>query len=206
MSESNRVINTSRQPSERHFMGVLTEGSESYITGMEAAGQQQLVQSSILPADATGRTYGSDGWAELAELGFVKGDPVPNDALFVTVQLPEGWTKKASDHNMWSYVYDQRGVKRVAVFYKAAFYDRRAHMRVMDVGGELASDIIYSDGPVALPPQWGQLTADEIAAFHRGVASYLADFKRSPDIYGDRLHRARRIVALLPFAESESAR
>ena len=31
---------------------------------------------------------------------------------------------------MWSHIVDAEGRKRVAVFYKAAFYDRRADMRL----------------------------------------------------------------------------
>lgn len=31
---------------------------------------------------------------------------------------------------------DEHGVRRIAVFYKAAFYDRRAHARVVDPPAE----------------------------------------------------------------------
>jgi predicted secreted protein len=30
---------------------------------------------------------------------------------------------------MWSYIVDDEGTQRVAIFYKAAFYDRDAFMR-----------------------------------------------------------------------------
>lgn len=48
------------------------------------------------------------------------------DDLFYNVQLPEGWEIKATDHNMWNDLYDDKGRKRASFFYKAAFYDRDA--------------------------------------------------------------------------------
>lgn len=63
---------------------------------------------------------------KLEQMGIKFGADV--DDLFVTVQLPEGWKKKATDHAMWSDLLDDNGRKRAAIFYKAAFYDRRAHI------------------------------------------------------------------------------
>jgi hypothetical protein len=31
---------------------------------------------------------------------------------------------------MWSYILDDKGRERCAIFYKAAFYDRRAHLSI----------------------------------------------------------------------------
>jgi hypothetical protein len=62
----------------------------------------------------------------LKELGFKLGKPV--DDLFREATLPEGWEKKASDHAMWSYIYDEKGRQRLSMFYKGAFYDRDAFL------------------------------------------------------------------------------
>lgn len=48
------------------------------------------------------------------------------DDLFWNVKLPDGWEIKATDHNMWNNLYDDKGRKRADFFYKAAFYDRDA--------------------------------------------------------------------------------
>jgi hypothetical protein len=46
--------------------------------------------------------------------------------------LPDGWQKRATDHDMWSELVDADGVVVASMFYKAAFYDRRAFLRMKD--------------------------------------------------------------------------
>jgi hypothetical protein len=117
------VENTSQRPNELHFLGMLA-GSDEYITGMEKSGQAQLVNSEVLPVDM------KPSRAEFETLGFVFGEPVQGDDLFISATLPAGWKRRASDHDMWSYIDDETGKPRVAIFYKAAFYDRHAFMRL----------------------------------------------------------------------------
>lgn len=107
--------------------GLLTAGSAGWITLQEADGQRQLVTSESLPTD----TGGTD--TDFVALGFTFGEPIPSDPLFRPATLPKGWRKVGSDHSMWSYVVDDLGRRRVAVFYKAAFYDRHALMRLETV-------------------------------------------------------------------------
>lgn len=56
--------------------------------------------------------------------------PVPGDDLFVYVKFPEGWTKKRTDHSMYTDLLDPQGRVRGSIGYKAAFYDRWARMTV----------------------------------------------------------------------------
>jgi hypothetical protein len=71
------------------------------------------------------------GWLTMAALshwgtefhGLVDGDP-----MFQYVTLPKGWKKVGTDHSMWSNLVDEQGRKRAGIFYKAAFYDRSAHL------------------------------------------------------------------------------
>ena len=49
------------------------------------------------------------------------------DDLFYSVELPEGWEVKRTEHHMWNDVFDEKGRKRISFFYKGAFYDRDAH-------------------------------------------------------------------------------
>lgn len=101
------------------------------IEAQEAAGQTMLVESQILPQEGTIKPgfYGDPKQTQqqrLEAVGFVFGEQV--DDLFVRCQLPPGWTKQAEDHSMWSRLEDEHGRKRASIFYKAAFYDRSAHL------------------------------------------------------------------------------
>lgn len=120
--------NTSKRDPLHHLVGLMG-GSDAYIEGMEAAGQRQLVHSDRLP---TAANPGDDAYLAA---GFTFGPVDAGDPLFRPATLPDGWTKQGSDHDMWSYVVDELGRRRVAVFYKAAFYDRRAFMRLESVSG-----------------------------------------------------------------------
>lgn len=96
---------------------MLFGGSES-IEASEARGQRQMVESEVIP---------SEGAEKLVDLGFELGDVVKEDPIFRATKLPEGWAREGSGHSMWSYIIDERGFRRVAIFYKAAFYDRHAY-------------------------------------------------------------------------------
>ena len=160
-----------------------------FITDMEKAGQGQLVSSDVMPSEAP--------WDDLIALGFVPGKLVDGDDLFRHCDLPAGWTKAATDHAMWSTVLDERGVDRVSVFYKAAFYDRRAFARLANPGYSAATNIIYGDEPVALPTYWPVLTDEERAQFRKAVDDMVANLERSPDVYQK---YARRVTALRSLA------
>jgi hypothetical protein len=97
-------------------------GASNAILRQEAQGQRELVASEVLPTDM-------GGCKELLKaLGVKFLEEVEGDPLFQRVQLPEGWKKSPSDHPMWSHLLDEKQRKRGTIFYKAAFYDRRAHM------------------------------------------------------------------------------
>ena len=117
--------NTSKRPNDAHLLGSMVQGNDGYIEGMEAAGQTELLLSDKIPVD------GDD--SKLEALGFTLGDPDPDDPIFRSCSLPDGWKREASDHSMWSYIVDADGYRRVAVFYKAAYYDRNAHFHVEHV-------------------------------------------------------------------------
>ena len=93
------------------------------IEAQEAAGQVMLCASNILP-----RQKHSDERKKLDAMGVKFGANV--DDLFVTVTLPPGWTKQATDHSMWSHLLDDKSRVRAMIFYKAAFYDRSADLQL----------------------------------------------------------------------------
>lgn len=122
-----KVTNTARQAKDDP-MTVLAEafvlGASRSIEASEAEGQRELVESDQIPVKLMhGLTE-----AMLEQMGLRLGPPTPDDRLFRSCTLPPGWSRRDSDHPMWSYIVDERGRERLAMFYKAAFYDRRADM------------------------------------------------------------------------------
>lgn len=100
---------------------LITGDSSQAILNQEARGQSRLVSSEVLPKDIRGATRET-----FEQMGIVFGEDA--DDLFVHVTLPDGWKKEATDHSMWSKLLDEKGRERASIFYKAAFYDRSAHM------------------------------------------------------------------------------
>lgn len=114
-----RVTNTAAQRLS------LLDGLPGMIKASEARGQAQLVEADQLPAEGLPAARSALEAMGIEILGPTEGDP-----LFYDVRLPAGWKKVPTDHSMWSYLVDADGWKRAALFYKAAFYDRKAHMRL----------------------------------------------------------------------------
>lgn len=99
------------------------------IEAQEAAGQAALVRrSDLLPREISSRGIRAED-LELA-WGIKYGDVF--DDLFVNVTLPKGWLIEATDHAMHSKILDANGAIRANIFYKAAFYDRRADISLQN--------------------------------------------------------------------------
>lgn len=96
------------------------DGTPEGIEAAEAQGQKDFVGGNYLPKECPREA--------LEKLGFVFG--ADKDDLFVYCQFPDGWYKQADDHSMWNGLYDPKGRRRGSIFYKAAFYDRSAHMHL----------------------------------------------------------------------------
>lgn len=94
------------------------DATPSGIERSEKAGQQALVASSDMPKQM------SPNREAFEKVGFKFGAEV--DEIFLSATLPPGWTRAATSHSMHSDILDEKGRVRVGVFYKAAFYDRRA--------------------------------------------------------------------------------
>jgi len=101
----------------------LRAGMPGGIEAQEAAGQREFVASTTLPQECQGCTR-----VQLEQIGIEFGKNT--DDLFVEVNLPDGWQKVPTDHSMWSKLIDGKGRERGSIFYKAAFYDRSAHMSI----------------------------------------------------------------------------
>lgn len=179
---SNIDNTTARMKDPADQLGFLAEsmvtGSASVpIERMERDGQRQLVNSDRLPSriNAPGRPQ-AEARAEFEALGFTFGDPDPDDPMFMSATLPEGWKREGSDHAMWSYLLDTAGRQRVGIFYKAAFYDRSAHMHLIGLDWYVTCHVEY-DGPLVLTDEWA--TRETVAAsLARGRDAELADAEK----------------------------
>lgn len=124
MADDNPIRNTADMTPEMRMLlllaGPLGGGSPDFIYEMEKQGQKELAsQNSRLPSEGSTDPI----WEKL---GFKWGDPVDGDPLFRNVEMPAGWSIKPTNHDMHSDLLDDKGRKRGSVFYKAAFYDRKA--------------------------------------------------------------------------------
>lgn len=93
------------------------------IEASEKLGQQELVQSTNLPIE------GLQWHSEQLERWGITFKREEIDGLFYSARLPDGWKKVATDHSMWSELRDEKGRRRAGIFYKAASYDRSAHIQ-----------------------------------------------------------------------------
>lgn len=95
------------------------------ILAQEAQGQTQLVLSTQLPIEGL---LGADR-ARWEALGVkILDDKRSDDSLFCHVELPAGWKKMPTDHPLWTDLVDADGKLVAKIVYKAAFYDRYAHV------------------------------------------------------------------------------
>lgn len=125
-------ITNTETADKRSMLAEASVFGNDFVPMQERAGQEELVHSSQLPTNIGHDTSRS----EYEALGFKFLDTDnSSDPIFQEVELPEGWKKKGSENQMWSYIVDETGRERVAIFYKAAFYDRSAHMYIIKEKG-----------------------------------------------------------------------
>ena len=113
------------------------------IEYQEKLGQQNLCNSCELPIKCNDYGY----FKKLHDMGITilhteeEINNLSKGELFIKVELPEGWSIKPTDHSMWSNLVDDKGRERASIFYKAAFYDRDAHLsfnRRFRISGKIA--------------------------------------------------------------------
>ena len=97
------------------------------IEDQERRGQQDVVRNQRLPRKWNITACSSaDAKDQYEKMGIVVAGEY--DDLFFNVSLPEGWEIRATGSSYWNNLYDARGRLRAKFFYKAAFYDRDAHI------------------------------------------------------------------------------
>jgi hypothetical protein len=156
-------IENTQDPSSVELTSMLlvaTGDTDAVIGAQERAGQKQLVHSDRLPTELHSPRE------EFEAVGFVLGEPDPRDPMFAPATLPNGWKREGSDHAMWSYIVDELGRRRVSIFYKAAFYDRSAHMGLVTVYGYIG-ECAYANKPIVTDDKWATREAVHDACLAR---------------------------------------
>lgn len=98
------------------------------VERQEARGQRDLVASETLPTRLGVFRENAERDRRTLCLAGVKFLGPTDDPLFQRVELPAGWTKRKTDHHMWSELVDADGDVVASIFYKAASYDRDAFL------------------------------------------------------------------------------
>lgn len=127
MNDKRKPRNTTQDVKDNPLVALgiaMSEGTSGMIENQEATGRSDFVNSTTLPTEINT----ADGKKIVESFGIVFGEMVEDDPMFQYVTLPEGWTREGTGHSMG--VLDDKGRKRIDVFYKAAFYDRVAHLWV----------------------------------------------------------------------------
>lgn len=148
------------------------------IEAQEAREQSRMINRSQLPKDFKiwndPLFEGKSAQEIYAWLGIeIEGEA---DDLFFNAKLPAGWTIRPTDHSMWSDVLDEKGRKRLGIFYKGAFYDRKAHTNL--VSRFHHREVGFNDGKdpaqwvpyekERLMPHYGVVTMDDKEIFRTG--------------------------------------
>jgi len=154
-------------------VGMSTGSASSFIEDQERQGQSQLVNSDRLPSDIRDREA-------FEALGFTFDKPDADDPMFMPATLPAGWKREGSDHAMWSYIVDELGRQRVAIFYKAAFYDRSAFARLVGLDSYVTNWVEYDGPAVIFDDKWATRDAvrTAVAEAAGGCLKQAADFRR----------------------------
>jgi hypothetical protein len=165
-------IENTQDPGSVELTGMLmlaTGDASAAIEAQERAGQTQLVHSDRLPTDLRSPRE------EFEAVGFAFGEPDSRDPMFAPATLPDGWKREGSDHAMWSYILDQYGRRRASIFYKAAFYDRSAHMGLINVSGYVR-ECAYQGTPIVTDDTWA--TREEVAKAAAAAAAYAEEQRK----------------------------
>jgi len=127
---SKQIKNTELDSGLRSNTEWLFGVNPNIIEQQERQGQEQLINSCQLPIKKFVLFGGNyfDAKEQYESLGIKVLQQSSDDDLFYDVELPIGWSKKATDHSMWSDLLDDKGNVVANIFYKAAWFDSSAHI------------------------------------------------------------------------------
>lgn len=125
------IVNTTKLAKERPgaILAAFLVDTGYTVEKMEALGAEQLRnQRTVLPTK--GLANDRERWGKI---GVEVGTICSEDPLFTQAVLPDSWTieEGSSSSDYWSVLKDENGYVRAKLFYKAAFYDRRASINLV---------------------------------------------------------------------------
>lgn len=140
----NHLRREQRQVVKNHRLPIKTNGGipddnrfKGVIDSMTYEEREKIVNKNI--AEYTKQQYEKMGIKVIKEY----------DDLFYSVELPDGWEIKATDHSMWNDVVDDKGRKRISFFYKGGYdvdafsnFERRYSFKILPFD-EYKSNVDY---------------------------------------------------------------
>lgn len=145
---------------ERAF---LTRGRHHSHTQDSAMNDSTHPAGDRLPARMLGITT-----EQLENLGITLGKPCGD--LFRTATFPDGWTRRGDDDSRWSYLYDERGRRRITIYHKPHLYDGDAYMSLCTLTSYL-SDCVQDGLEPVTDETWA--TPAAVAATARNRIRYI---------------------------------
>lgn len=112
-----------------HLENFIAASTPGGIEAQEKRGQIEQSFAETLPIAGTSSEEQRKNFEALGFVFALDRTAAQNQGrgkLFVDCKFPKGWRKKPTDHSMYSDIVDEQGRKRGVIFYKAAFYDKRA--------------------------------------------------------------------------------
>jgi len=190
-------MNSPHVPDDADTMLVLLDGlsggdGSAAIYAQERHGQHEIVNSDVIPTKMSGRAE-----HDLIALGFTLGEQVGGDPMFRRATLPEGWSRQGTEHAMHSKIVDTLGRPRVNIFYKAAFYDRRADLMINSVYGYV-TECVYEGTTPVLDEVWATRAAvlEALDSDRADQVRYLEMYEGYHSEHGDtKAARIRKTIA-----------
>lgn len=136
------VNTTSAEGRAEILFDAVVVGGPNAVELQEARGTTSFIESDTLPVTmgpvAGYEEHGPEGtMAVLEAMGVEFMGLVENDPVFQYVKLPEGWSKKPGWDPRLSLLVDENGRERASIFYKAASYDRKAILNLLQRFGTI---------------------------------------------------------------------
>lgn len=103
----------------------LLGGNSGAIEEQEKRGQQELCKGDQLPYKLMSGEVATEVYKRFG-IEITEDVEKRENELFIKVKLPEGWVIKPTEHNMWSFLINEKYKIIAKIFYKAAFYDHDA--------------------------------------------------------------------------------
>lgn len=107
-------------PFYESMLGLAAGSPEEYDRVTASRGAAEVRMSDELPAKDTADP---EVQAALLSLGFKLGGVQSGNPMFREAEMPKGWTRKSTDHYMYTNVLDAKGRVRAQIGFKAQAYD-----------------------------------------------------------------------------------